>query len=230
MRMNIQIIKLQSAKFSVLIQNLLPVPSSACILIWSFLSPPWSTAAGPALVFLLPPLSLTPFPHSARVTWVRSHPFSVQNPPSHSIKVKALTPRPHTIYLLTSLPSSLPTLPYSLCMKHVLQCFCNSPYLSCLRAFAHAILPAWNSLPPDRSMPHSLPSAFCSKVAGCIPWPPCKKFHLSSQHQSPKHLFSKALWPSTMQHVFTNLFGVCSPHRKVSSRIHMSCSLLCSRA
>ena len=181
MRMNIQIIKLQSAKFSVLIQNLLPVPSSACILIWSFLSPPWSTAAGPALVFLLPPLSLTPFPHSARVTRVRSHPFSVQNPPSHSIKVKALTPRPHTIYLLTSLPSSLPTLPYSLCMKHIVQCFCNSPYLSCLRAFAHAILPAWNSLPPDRSMPHSLPSAFCSKVAGCIPWPPCKKFHLSSQ-------------------------------------------------
>ena len=42
--------------------------------------------------------------------------------------------------------------------------------------------------------------------------------------------FSKALWPSTIQHVFTNLFGVCSPHRKMSSRIHMSCSLLHSRA
>lgn len=110
------------------------------------------------------------------------------------VKVKVLTPRPHTICLLTSLSSSLPTLPCSLCLKHIPQCFCNSPYLSCLRAFAHAILFAWNSLPPDRSMPHSLPLAFCSKVTGCIPWPPCKKCHRSSQHQSPKHLFLQSTY------------------------------------
>lgn len=87
-----------------------------------FLPPPASWS-GPS--FLLPdPLQQAPpwfscshlylslpFPPSARVTQVRSHPFSVQNPPSHSVKVKVLTPRPHTIYLLTSLPSSLPLSP-----------------------------------------------------------------------------------------------------------------------
>lgn len=189
MRMNIQIIKLQSAKFSVLIKKLLHVPSSACILIWSFLSPPWSIAAGPALVFLLPPLSLTPFP-----TFSQSDPGQITSLlcsiPSISLsKSQSSHPKaPH------NLPVNLPArfsspLPCSLCLKHILQCFCNSPYLSCLRAFAHAIQPAWNSFPPDRSVPHSLPLAFCSKVTGCIPWTPCKKFHPSSQHQSPKHLF-----------------------------------------
>lgn len=115
----------------------------------------------------------------------------------------------HETHSSVFLQLSLPFLPQGLCT-------CNP---TCLELSSprqeHASLTSFSFLLKSRWM-HSLP--------------PCKKFHLSSQHQSPKHLFSKALWPSTMQHVFTNLFGVCSPHRKVSSRIHMSCSLLCSCA
>ena len=82
MRMNIQIIKLQSAKFSGSIQS-----SCSLLRLHPDLVLPVSCmihCSRPLLGFPAPTSISHCFPHSARVTQVRSHPFSVQNSPSHS--------------------------------------------------------------------------------------------------------------------------------------------------